>query len=872
MTLSTVALAAAVNYPAPFVQGGTANVAIVYGANSATTDLVAAANIQSSLASALADQASGNGGSDNTIEGDAYALFTSSSPLLLNASINSVRSSVTESNLPTVLADTDFSGNVDAQTTFTIDVGSNPRTIFAKQPSSSDDPQVGILLGTAASSYVYNATATFNKAINFTHADSEGENLYLFGQTFTVSSATDSTDLVLFKSADTVFLSVGGDNPMPSEEVEIDGVSYLVELIAASDTAATIRLTNQATGESDQKEINEAQSKKVLNIEVAIDNADENNFQLTAQVVLGAARVKLSDGSEVLLGTDEDPIKGTRVSFPSGTTPVNLTSLTVQVFAPDGSNDFISPGNAFVDPVFGTFKIEFAGLENDASREEIVIDSSGDDKLALTFTNWQDKTLTSFEWLNNQSSARATSFLGIDEGDERIFVQEMAQINRTAYTVVGNEDTGYLVELYDLYNASGSGSNTYSNDRVKFRNAFDSSQTWEATITAEGTGTVDIGGQTYTVTYIDDRDGDENEDWARLNYPDTASTAMVIYPTIETSRGAKLFFYEPLTINVGNWDGTDVDLTSFSIPDGDGYTSITVSNDQLTGNFTIGSTLIGNGTSSVSQAVGKLNYNFTVTGLNETKIFLRDVNGGNINTPAIVLFEQQDDANNYEAVIAISGGGGTSSNGVTISDVDFTWNGDADMTSSAYGSSGLNLESDDDLYQMMDVWGTVVTTDKPSSADQYPVTISYPQNQVMANVYVAEEAASITGSGGSGGSTSLGEIIVADSEYLQVATKNLIVIGGSCINEVAASLLESDSPICGSSFEDATGVGDGSFLIQTFESPFADSRVATLVAGYDADDTENAATYLRTQTVMTDIGKKYIGTSATEATLVSESS
>jgi hypothetical protein len=45
MLSSTVALAAAANYPAPFVSNGVADVAVVYGANAAQTDLVAAPEI-----------------------------------------------------------------------------------------------------------------------------------------------------------------------------------------------------------------------------------------------------------------------------------------------------------------------------------------------------------------------------------------------------------------------------------------------------------------------------------------------------------------------------------------------------------------------------------------------------------------------------------------------------------------------------------------------------------------------------------------------------------------------------------------------------------------------------------------------------------
>jgi hypothetical protein len=56
-------------------------------------------------------------------------------------------------------------------------------------------------------------------------------------------------------------------------------------------------------------------------------------------------------------------------------------------------------------------------------------------------------------------------------------------------------------------------------------------------------------------------------------------------------------------------------------------------------------------------------------------------------------------------------------------------------------------------------------------------------------------------------------------------------------------------------------------LIESVASPYNSAATALLVAGYEAADTTNAGTYLRTNTVDTSIGKKYIGTSATSATL-----
>ena len=99
-----------------------------------------------------------------------------------------------------------------------------------------------------------------------------------------------------------------------------------------------------------------------------------------------------------------------------------------------------------------------------------------------------------------------------------------------------------------------------------------------------------------------------------------------------------------------------------------------------------------------------------------------------------------------------------------------------------------------------------------------------------------------------------------------VSSKNLIIIGGSCINSAAATALGVSSGTCGSAFTDATGVGSGQFLIKGVSGAFTTGKIALVVAGYEVDDTANAATYLRTKTV--DTSKEYIGTSATSAELV----
>ena len=84
------------------------------------------------------------------------------------------------------------------------------------------------------------------------------------------------------------------------------------------------------------------------------------------------------------------------------------------------------------------------------------------------------------------------------------------------------------------------------------------------------------------------------------------------------------------------------------------------------------------------------------------------------------------------------------------------------------------------------------------------------------------------------------------------------------------SIIGAAYPTCGTDWTAKTSVGANEYLIQTFEQGTA-GKVATLVAGYNAGDTTNAATYLRTQTgIDTSVGKKYKGTTSTSATLDTE--
>lgn len=863
-------IAAAATYPSPFVVGGSANAAIVYGTGTgvSTLDLVESGNIQANLQSYMG---TGTGTSVST-SGEIVSLDTSGTRIWLNTSLNTAGGTLTEDDLPTVLADSTFSGNVDANLISTITFpggaaagGENSgKVIYAKQPKSSYDPTFGISLGSSETSNpLYNISVTF-KAINFSHSDSEGESITLFGKDYVISTATDETDLVLFSSSEEITLTKSGAED-PSTTVTVGGADYTVKLLNGDSTSATVDVNGAS------KDITEGTSKKISGIDVAVKTVTSSDVAgITATLLIGAEKLTFTDGGTVTKGSDDDPVDGT-FAYLSGTNTRetgDCTALAVAVYRPSNSDDAISAGSEFVDPVFGSFKVDFAGMsspEADAARDIITVATSGDKTVTLELTN-DDGDSGMFDFAHNESGQQKL----LDDSNNTIHVIEMANVTEDQFVFIGNEDYGHLLESTQIYNSSGG----YTKHAVKFQDVI-SGTTYETTFTSQTTGSVTIDGKTYEVNIVP-----AAGDAVRLKYPtgDSASDkTFVVYPTMETQRGAHVAIYAPLVIPLG----TGINGTAsggpvvLNLPDGDGYVSATLT---LTGNATqanwtvdttsrsgYGQLVTGTGInatlSTANITVGQLTYSLYgggATANGTTTLYLVDPEStAVIDQPAIVIFEERDTKTEYSVVVIDleSDPAGTSTNGVGVNDVLF---------STAYGHYDETMASDSDITKDADYYGTVVTLNSDDS-DQTFATISYPDSQIYAQIYVGEVGSVVSG-GVTGGSTSLGDVLVKDTEVSSVSTKNLIVVGGSCINSAAASLV--GGAYCGAGWTDETGAGSGEFIIQSFGDSTITSKIALLVAGWEATETSMASTYLRTQTVTTDAGTKYKGTSGTTAELV----
>ena len=223
------------------------------------------------------------------------------------------------------------------------------------------------------------------------------------------------------------------------------------------------------------------------------------------------------------------------------------------------------------------------------------------------------------------------------------------------------------------------------------------------------------------------------------------------------------------------------------------------------------------------------------------------------------MYEEKDDNNRYEGLIVTTEPGNTGDDGIGVNDIIRTWHNDGTW-------DAISLASDSKKTKEATLFGTVAMVDS-TDTDQKKGILSYPKDQRYGQIYAASGDATATATtvGGSAGGvtvTEIGNVVVADSALSVANVKNLVVIGGSCVNTVAASLLGASAPLCGKEFTDKTGVGEGLALAQVFDR--GNGVTALLVAGYNAPDTLSLADYLTKNPVDTSVGKRYIWTTATK--------
>jgi hypothetical protein len=139
-----------------------------------------------------------------------------------------------------------------------------------------------------------------------------------------------------------------------------------------------------------------------------------------------------------------------------------------------------------------------------------------------------------------------------------------------------------------------------------------------------------------------------------------------------------------------------------------------------------------------------------------------------------------------------------------------------------------------------------------TGGDQDSLDITYHGDEVYGNVFLASSGAvSQTGSA---------TVPIIKDNAAMPTDRNLIVVGGSCVNSLAAKIQGVPTGTCGT----ASGIAQDKYIVKVVAaSSVVDGaetgKIAVLVAGWEAADTVKAANKLLETTTSTNVGTLITG-------------
>jgi hypothetical protein len=764
---STVALAAAANYPAPFVKGGSADVAVVWGSAAASTDLVAVTDITSDLQAQLAMQTATSSGSTSVsvTGGDYIVLDMPSAKLHVGDGLSSVFGrSVTKTDMPDLLADGTYqdSDNNDHAYTQKVDPGNLTLSLVDNSNYKQDAPTLGFQV--SSGNEFANYTLGFTDKPTFTKLTDT--DIVIMGKTYRFLSATNATsngghaELVLLDSANTIVLNQGD-----TKTVTVGNSTYDVSISYIDSSNVKLSINGETTNTLRNGDTFKLKDGSYVGIKDVLSQGYSGGVS-QVEFSIGSGKLDLVDGSTVQM--NDNTINGLNAFVvPGSSNTLNEFGLTWNA----DQDSFVMPDSSPVMPGFSSLKFSFAGVSYPGS-EVTTVTNDGDQAVQLQVPLKDGNTNLDILAINDSGQ-----FITVGKDSSHLLQTTAAgsltvNMSNSGNNFVASWANGKSAESYALYADSFTTNNNANYTTIRKRN--DASFSQKVT-----TGdAVTLGNVVLTVGAID------------VNARSIALTANsgTDFHTLYTASGLKIL-----------------------LP----YNSVTAAAT----------------TGAINLTALPTSYNLNFTEADKD---------GNI-------------AAGHTFKVAL-GTTGTSSQKVSVSGV------------TAVGGAGGpdQVGSSSDLYQttIYSALATDILQDR--SADQHTAKVTYHTGESFGELVLTSPTAEVSGSStpvSSTGVKKLGSVAVSDAEVASVDSNNLIVVGGSCVNSVAAQLL--GGALCGANFEQATGAGSGSFVIETFSR--SNGKVATLVAGYNAADTTNAATYLTTQAVDTTVGKKYVGSSATSA-------
>lgn len=848
-TLFGAAAADLTSYPNPFIENGMWNTVIVVGADAAASDVAGAIDISATL-SQQATTAYTTSTTTTTVEG-GISLATGDNKIYLGNELGDAGfTTITEDDFPNLLADGTFMDDAGNEFEYSqqISIGSTTYAEFTFSTSGNtlDDPALIIDLGTNPATPVYDLIVDFDEPTNLSGSFARGQELTLFGETFTVGSSSTATVLQLLGGATDVDLDWG-----ETKTVTFLGEDYEITLVGVQNTnpdTATLRING------DTKTITQGTTKKIGGVDVyayTVNYYGLDAYPGDAIITLGADEIWLESGDEIAIGSKKEDIDNTLVTI-TGADNEEVSQIKISVSAQDNDYDHLGIGEFYTDPIFGTIKVTFADVVNgpditvgtgiDANTDRRAIEISPADKntlqMKLTDANGNSKT---FEWAYDSNPTAAGDPVLADSDGETFAIYEGAVLDEE-----GGDSNG---AVYTVLNSNGEYSGFIKIDKLDDDDCDEMDLDIEEVLTGTtivswdnqdlnpGTKDFTFRGKTYTVTCVGDDSG--------ITIVDQTATKTNVYPFIQLYSGydQRIAFIDDIpgiinaTSDMGDDNTTDISYGTLIFPTGE----VAVVYDDNEANETTairvaGTALVLGGEKNIT--IGTHDYRFDC-GASATYVecSVSPITSAATSTAGILIVEAADQTNAdaKETIYFLTDDtAGTSSDDITIL---------APVFSSANAITGLALD-DNDLTAYVDSFGTYVLRDVSGDQDA-DTLITVPQRQMYASVYVSSEDAETTTTSSTAGVTiqSVSGVDVArlDTEVTDKTAKPMILVGGPCVNDLVAELAADGDFRYGC--VDWPGSNFG--IIEYAENAFGGSKAAIVLAGTTAADTRRACKVLK---------------------------
>ncbi len=713
-------------YPQPFVQNGVfSDSVIVVGEAASPSDVLGAIEIAASLqAAAYSVRPVEVSGITSSTATAGVKIQKGGNEFNIGEDIYDIDTEFTADDMEDILEDGTYSESKRTKNTEDYEqklafTDGNAQLVFGPE---DDDPEKVDFYLHLVDSPLYTYTLEFNDYVSFdpdeVNDEFEGSTIKIQGNTYTITEAgvdgNDELDELTLMAGETVRwmqqdqpLTVGDNTIMIVNVdengfkcgVEVDGVMRWVdvgstETFGSGDDAITIGVLDAVTVHS------------------------KDYDQDTCEISIGSMEIELDDGQEIKVGGTT--VEGATVAF-TNSDAGEWTGFTI-TYEPE-DDIFVAPNGAWSDPVFGNWKLQFAGM---AMETETLTVATTANKGTFKFLNVEGLQVemqtvddnTDLGWGFNKD------FLGmVFDGNDDETTQAMLMNNSDYCDGVTDADecagirmlvvsSGHEARVIEITNIDEDAEKVKVKDITKGTATSD----WKL---ADGSGLVDVG-----FTSIDlEVDGDNH----------LLIANEIVYGDIKTKNEAILVLE-------------------------------TVDSDSV-------------------------------------RVTLSEDEGGNAPATDVVFTIDLEDE-------------------------------DQEVTPTAPLYGMYDSEQDSDIQKGATAWGTVLTWD---SEDKDDLSIVYPVEQAYGEVFLTPLSAEIiSGGAGAVNAEKINAIPVGmgkldkDAEAL---TKNMIVVGGPCVNTIAAEL-------AGNPADCAEGYEAGKAKIKMYTRK---GKAALLVAGYSAQDSLGAA-------------------------------